>query len=58
MANVPHGGVLKDLHLRDAPKQEALLAESSTLPSLVLTDCQLCDSNLFLMVVFLLLKCC
>ncbi|KAI9306495.1 sulfate adenylyltransferase [Cunninghamella echinulata] len=48
MANVPHGGVLKDLHLRDAPKQEALLAEASTLPSLVLTDRQLCDLELIL----------
>ncbi|CAO3609678.1 unnamed protein product [Cunninghamella blakesleeana] len=58
MANVPHGGILKDLHLRDASKQEALIAEASTLPTLILTDRQLCDLNLSLTVVSPLLKCC
>ncbi|KAI8888051.1 sulfate adenylyltransferase [Backusella circina FSU 941] len=48
MANTPHGGVLKDLYIRDAPKHDALLAESESLPSLVLTDRQLCDLELIL----------
>lgn len=48
MANTPHGGVLKDLYLRDADKQEALRAEAITLPSVVLTDRQLCDLELLL----------
>ncbi|CAO3682895.1 unnamed protein product [Rhizopus stolonifer] len=48
MANTPHGGVLKDLYLRDAHKQESLLAEAQTLPSIVLTGRQLCDLELLL----------
>lgn len=48
MANAPHGGVLKDLHQRDAPKHEALLKESEILPSLILTDRQLCDLELLM----------
>jgi sulfate adenylyltransferase len=48
MANTPHGGVLKDLYVRDASKHDALLAESETLPSLVLTDRQLCDIELIM----------
>lgn len=48
MANTPHGGVLKDLHARDAHKQESLLAEAQSLPSIVLTDRQLCDLELIL----------
>ncbi|KAF1803400.1 sulfate adenylyltransferase [Mucor lusitanicus] len=48
MANTPHGGVLKDLYLRDAGKQESLAAEAATLPSVVLTDRQLCDLELLL----------
>ncbi|CAO3645168.1 unnamed protein product [Mucor fragilis] len=48
MANTPHGGVLKDLYLRDADKQESLAAEAATLPSVVLTDRQLCDLELLL----------
>ncbi|KAG2205864.1 hypothetical protein INT46_002103 [Mucor plumbeus] len=48
MANTPHGGVLKDLYLRDADKQESLRAEAATLPSVVLTDRQLCDLELLL----------
>ncbi|ORY95483.1 sulfate adenylyltransferase [Syncephalastrum racemosum] len=48
MANTPHGGVLKDLYIRDADKQQALFAEVESLPSLVLTDRQLCDLELVL----------
>ncbi|KAI9279747.1 sulfate adenylyltransferase [Sporodiniella umbellata] len=48
MANTPHGGVLKDLYLRDAHKQEALFTEAQTLPSIVLTGRQLCDLELIL----------
>ncbi|KAJ8662804.1 sulfate adenylyltransferase [Lichtheimia ornata] len=48
MSNTPHGGVLKDLHLRDADKHDALLAEAATLPTLVLSDRQLCDLELLL----------
>lgn len=48
MANTPHGGILKDLHSRDAHKQESLLAEAQSLPSIVLTDRQLCDLELIL----------
>lgn len=46
MSNTPHGGVLKDLLARDLPRHEELLAESETLPSLVLTVRQLCDLEL------------
>lgn len=48
MANTPHGGVLKDLYIRDADKSESLRAEAANLPSLVLTDRQLCDLELIL----------
>ncbi|GAN06352.1 ATP sulphurylase [Mucor ambiguus] len=48
MANTPHGGVLKDLYLRDADKQSSLASEAATLPSVVLTDRQLCDLELLL----------
>ncbi|CEL60964.1 sulfate adenylyltransferase [Rhizoctonia solani AG-1 IB] len=48
MANAPHGGVLKDLHIRDAPLQKELLEESEKLPSLTLTERQLCDLELIL----------
>ncbi|KAI8379292.1 sulfate adenylyltransferase [Radiomyces spectabilis] len=48
MANTPHGGVLKDLYIRDAPKQAELRKEIESLPSLVLTDRQLCDLELIL----------
>lgn len=44
----PHGGVLKDLIARDAPRRAELLAESETLPALVLTERQLCDLELIL----------
>jgi sulfate adenylyltransferase len=48
MANTPHGGVLKDLYLRDAEKQSTLAAEATTLSSVILTDRQLCDLELIL----------
>lgn len=48
MSNAPHGGVLKDLHLRDAYKHDTLLAESHKLPSIVLTERHLCDLELIL----------
>ncbi|ROT41712.1 sulfate adenylyltransferase [Sodiomyces alkalinus F11] len=48
MANTPHGGVLKDLFARDAPRQAELLAESDTLPALTLTERHLCDLELIL----------
>ncbi|KAG0133102.1 hypothetical protein HOY82DRAFT_556725 [Tuber indicum] len=44
----PHGGVLKDLIARDLPRHAELLAESETLPALVLTERQLCDLELIL----------
>jgi sulfate adenylyltransferase len=48
MANPPHGGVLKDLLARDAPKHDQLAAEAETLPALVLTERQLCDLELII----------
>lgn len=48
MANPPHGGVLKDLVARDAPRHDQLEAESETLPALVLSERQLCDLELIL----------
>jgi sulfate adenylyltransferase len=48
MANPPHGGVLKDLLLRDAPKHAQLAAEAEKLPAVVLTERQLCDLELIL----------
>ncbi|KAJ2495121.1 Sulfate adenylyltransferase, partial [Coemansia sp. RSA 2052] len=48
MANSPHGGVLKDLYIRDEPIQAALQAEAETLPHVVLTERQLCDLELIL----------
>ena len=48
MANPPHGGVLKDLVARDAPKRQQLVAEAETLPALVLTERQLCDLELIM----------
>lgn len=47
-ANQPHGGVLKDLHVRDASIHDALLAESDSLPDIRLTERQLCDLELIL----------
>ena len=48
MANPPHGGVLKDLLARDAPRQKELEAEAETLPAIVLTERQLCDLELLM----------
>lgn len=48
MSNPPHGGVLKDLLARDAPRRDELLAESEKLKDLVLTERQLCDLELIL----------
>lgn len=46
MANLPHGGVLKDLVVRDAPRYNELAEEAETLPAIVLTERQLCDLEL------------
>lgn len=48
MANTPHGGVLKDLIARDAPRHAELSAEAETLPALLLSERQLCDLELIL----------
>lgn len=48
MANTPHGGVLKDLLVRDFPRRDELLTEAEKLPSLILTERQLCDLELIL----------
>ncbi|KAL2121935.1 hypothetical protein VTJ04DRAFT_2390 [Mycothermus thermophilus] len=48
MANTPHGGVLKDLLARDAPRKAELEAEAETLPALYLTERQLCDLELLI----------
>ena len=48
MANPPHGGILKDLLARDAPRQKELAEEAVTLPAIVLTERQLCDIELIL----------
>ena len=48
MANPPHGGVLKDLLARDAPKHAELEAEAARLPAVTLTERQLCDLELIL----------
>nr|RVD90145.1 hypothetical protein DFL_001121 [Arthrobotrys flagrans] len=44
----PHGGVLKDLLVRDAPRRAELAKEAETLPQLLLTERQLCDIELIL----------
>jgi hypothetical protein len=48
MANAPHGGILKDLHERDAPIRDQLAAEAATLADVILTERQLCDLELIL----------
>ena len=48
MANAPHGGVLKDLLARDAPRHAELAAEAETLPAVTLTERQLCDLELIM----------
>ena len=48
MALEPHGGVLKDLIVRDAPIKADLLREAEQLPDLHLTERQLCDLELII----------
>ncbi|KAI9674250.1 MAG: Sulfate adenylyltransferase [Trizodia sp. TS-e1964] len=48
MANPPHGGVLKDLLARDAPRHAELAAEAEQLTAIVLTERQLCDLELLM----------
>ncbi|GAA94662.1 uncharacterized protein L969DRAFT_94705 [Mixia osmundae IAM 14324] len=48
MVNAPHGGVLKDLIVRDASKKAALLEESHGLPDISLAERQLCDLELLM----------
>ncbi|KAI0032094.1 sulfate adenylyltransferase [Vararia minispora EC-137] len=48
MANTPHGGVLKDLHARDAYLHNQLKDEALSLPDIVLTERQLCDLELIM----------
>jgi sulfate adenylyltransferase len=48
MANPPHGGVLKDLVARDAPRRAQLAEEAEKLPAIVLTERQLCDLELIM----------
>lgn len=48
MANEPHGGVLKDLHLRDAALKPKLVQECESLPDVVLSERQLCDLELIM----------
>lgn len=48
MANPPHGGVLKDLIARDAPRHDELEAEAGTLPAIYLSERQLCDLELIM----------
>ncbi|KAG7098783.1 Sulfate adenylyltransferase [Marasmius oreades] len=46
MANIPHGGVLKDLLARDSGIAVQLEEEAASLPDLTLTERQLCDLEL------------
>jgi sulfate adenylyltransferase len=48
MANPPHGGILKDLLARDAPRHDELEAQAAKLPAVVLSERQLCDLELIL----------
>lgn len=48
MANTPHGGVLKDLIARDAPRRQQLFDEAEQLQAIVLNERQLCDLELIL----------
>ncbi len=48
MANPPHGGVLKDLVARDAPRRPKLEAEAQKLSAVALTERQLCDLELLM----------
>jgi sulfate adenylyltransferase len=48
MASQPHGGVLKDLLVRDEPISSQLREETLSLPEIVLTERQLCDLELIM----------
>ncbi|KAK8202262.1 Sulfate adenylyltransferase [Zalaria obscura] len=48
MANPPHGGILKDLIARDAPRRQELIDEAEKLPAVVLNERQLCDLELIM----------
>ena len=48
MANPPHGGVLKDLLARDADIKPQLQRDAEDIPSIVLTERQLCDLELII----------
>ncbi|KAJ3052532.1 Sulfate adenylyltransferase [Rhizophlyctis rosea] len=48
MSNTPHGGILKDLIVRDAPRKDQLVAEAENLFSIVLNERQVCDLELLL----------
>ncbi|KAL9099794.1 MAG: hypothetical protein Q9163_004754 [Psora crenata] len=48
MANVPHGGVLKDLLTRDHGDTAELETEAEKLPAITLTERQLCDLELIM----------
>lgn len=48
MVNPPHGGILKDLLARDAPQAEQLREESESLPTVTLSERQLCDLELII----------
>ena len=48
MANLPHGGVLKDLLSRDFPRKTQLEREAENLPAIILTERQLCDLELIM----------
>lgn len=48
MANSPHGGALKDLFARDAPRHDELLEQAESLPALTLSERHLCDLELIL----------
>lgn len=48
MANEPHGGALKDLLARDAPRHSELAEEAEALPAIILTERQLCDLELII----------
>lgn len=47
-ANPPHGGELKDLLARDAPRYSELSAEAANLPAVTLSERQLCDLELII----------
>ena len=46
--NTPHGGVLKNLIADEARAEELIKVVSPTLPSLILTQRQLCDIEMLL----------